>query len=1483
MQNAHTAHHGKAEIILKVVLASIGIDADYVCEQNETISSQIYRFMDLTGPSTPFHRYILGLDQDFKAGAVAPRSASATFPRSSQQHRASATDTILHRLTQFQAAFLNLCTQTSTSANRDVLEMVATVCIVAVDLSRHLSQELATQKAKLGQLSLDTWKLLCVSMEKLEPQIRQASLTTIARTLLRVQPTSVPEYINVARARSLMSEMLMMITTTDAPPAEPESQPDSISINLEASMDTELSSQPKKYNTTGDAHHYLTYTVEESNLYYLTMSQIAMEQSFAKQLDDHILELGQGYVDFVEGLKPQQIIAIRLGLMRFRKHEFTADPVLASRLLEKLAQSCLQEDEFERCEAALCLCLDLLSAFSDVWVISNDEIGAVAADVYTWFIKLLRRGFASQAVECRIVQVLQEVLQLDADYGSNMSLPSPRTLMLQRLQNGGTLIRYVTSGRLLTVFGRNILSEHGAIFDDILDHLPNNLELLSDLVVRMNLLETFAKQWFTLFRPAVYRIFETAALAPETSVYASQALNGIARHLRLSGPRSLLSLLAPQLFYTWHETGSLNQIPFQAFGYSSLAELVTDYKMELVGQAAMRSSQEHQTQLVRLLSKSWPELIHDCFSKVEGYSVAKDVSVPREDDQAKSSESFIRKDLGPETYLQLIRSKVPEIIAVLFNCLGDDEAVERSFERNPAYADAKKVYASICSRGKSDTMLEFAAMQPCFRGKYLVDELDFLCKRTNMARSEIFVSASVTFISRSLFEANAKELGPLNSCLILRRLRVLLALAGKTAVSGYLLEMLLRNVQPYLTDFYCSEDAIGIFCYLVEHGVDHLRTRLPFLTSLIVNTFIQLIEFTRSEQQSTTQISQFEATMSKAHRFREWLKRFVDRSTMTSEEGDLISRFHNLCTLAALVTKNGSCVQGTREGDLILAILRDQITARPLFSREMFLYTLATACSDFSVPSPGEADILAGIANLSEVASLLRGLLHHPELSTNFRMWVVQVLGRLYGSSWRPGDSSSEETVASGNSPVHQSHAGLLGALTEIVQQVDNKQAGLAEWTMQRISSDLTDAERMAIFGPGADHEMLSDLAFTDFPCPPANVAVSLSDAANDALEDRSKPENWMSAVAVHLCQASHHDLVLPSLLHISSSCSPFVDKVFSKLVHVALRLEQSSSRPIHQWLSELFSTALQSASGSSPELMNHIVDTLLYLRQQPYPNETTINDRGNWLDVDVAAITSAALELDRPKVALLFLEVQISQHALLQSRSTRKSSIRIDSIPSSILPPLSRVIDDPDYFYGFNEEPSLEAIAQKFSHEQAGFKNVAFQSALLDSQIKLSKMHPNGKLYTDRELARALSSANLEIIAQAVQSWSVGGINSLASEKSNVEQLKMITWDLQPPSPQLSLTTIVSQLQSKLEVALSPQDVHSGVEDAFQGIAAALLVSKYVTASHLSSMAVVSSTQEILAAASLDKLQDICAQYDESHWGMNERLAPHKPCGCFY
>ena len=319
MHNAHIANHGKAETILKVVLATVGVDVDYTCEQNESISSQIYRFADLAEPSTSFHRYLLGLDRSFKAAAVTQRSASTIFPRTSEQSRARASDTILHQLTQFRDALLSLCTQTSTRANQDVFETVATVCVVAIELSRQSSQDMATQRAKLKQLCLDTWKLLCATTEKLELQLRQAVLTTIARTLLRVHPMSVPEYIDLARARSLMSELLLMTMTTEPLPAEPESQSDSISMNQEASMITELSSQPKQSNTAGDARHYLTYTAEESNLYYLTMSQITMEQSFARQVDDHVLELGQDYVDFVDGFNSQQIIAIRLELLRFQQ------------------------------------------------------------------------------------------------------------------------------------------------------------------------------------------------------------------------------------------------------------------------------------------------------------------------------------------------------------------------------------------------------------------------------------------------------------------------------------------------------------------------------------------------------------------------------------------------------------------------------------------------------------------------------------------------------------------------------------------------------------------------------------------------------------------------------------------------------------------------------------------------------------------------------------------------------------------------------------------------------------------------------------------------------------------------------------------------------------------------------------------------------------------------------------------------------------
>src|SRR5256885_3594194 len=91
-----------------------------------------------------------------------------------------------------------------------------------------------------------------------------------------------------------------------------------------------------------------------------------------------------------------------------------------------------------------------------------------------------------------------------------------------------------------------------------------------------------------------------------------------------------------------------------------------------------------------------------------------------------------------------------------------------------------------------------------------------------------------------------------------------------SALTGYPIEMLLHALRPYLTIFHCSEDALGLFWFLLDQGKVYLQTRPSFMLGLTVATFTSLTKFLNSTQESTTQERHFQATMSKVQSFHKW-------------------------------------------------------------------------------------------------------------------------------------------------------------------------------------------------------------------------------------------------------------------------------------------------------------------------------------------------------------------------------------------------------------------------------------------------------------------------------------------------------------------------------------------------------------------------------------------------------------------------------------
>ena len=184
-------------------------------------------------------------------------------------------------------------------------------------------------------------------------------------------------------------------------------------------------------------------------------------------------------------------------------------------------------------------------------------------------------------------------------------------------------------------------------------------------------------------------------------------------------------------------------------------------------------------------------------------------------------------------------SHAPAIVARLLCALQDDRGIERAFEKG-GLVQAVADYRHICQRSPSSIDLP-PSQQPFFRARYLLDELQWLCSQAGQRLEELWSASILIYLYRSLLLTAVPALGPLHACSVLRKIKIIVSLGRANATTGYPLEMLLHNIRPYLTIFQCSEDAIGIYWYLLEQGKPYLSSQPSLLSGLTVSLFSALV------------------------------------------------------------------------------------------------------------------------------------------------------------------------------------------------------------------------------------------------------------------------------------------------------------------------------------------------------------------------------------------------------------------------------------------------------------------------------------------------------------------------------------------------------------------------------------------------------------------------------------------------------------------
>lgn len=1187
-------------------------------------------------------------------------------------------------------------------------------------------------------------------------------------------------------------------------------------------------------------------------------------------------QIGLLPVDFVNqilGLSHQDFLLCRTFLHEIIFSDITISSDDALRFIEMVGEI-VGMTEFSTCEVALCTCVDILEGLATVWLDDRGELWTMVGDLYTYLVKqALPMNFLSPRAQVSFSGLLYRLLELNSGYATatEKTLPSCRSSLLSILTEGAVSVKFAIGIRLRRIFELFVLNTHEAIFLDILNSLPADPDSIEGIAFRMFVLADLACNCSTLLRRCVYHIFETPGKISSSTHYATYCLERISRIRSLKSPRELFNIFAPQLLYTWLDGDVLEDIPYVIFGFSSLDELLKMSQTEATALMIMRGQMEEAAVLAEKLHLTPVNMTQQGFSKVMAYCMSFDISTKRKDQS--TGEARVKKLLGKDPYFESIYLNFADIIAMFFDLIDQEDPVEETFRKDPNLSYAAEIMDEIKTYGHSSVELP-ANQQPMFKAKYLTREIAHLCGRTEYEMSNLWTSSLVVSVARKLLNTIHPALGSQHACSVIRKIRILVCLAGPQATISYPLQMLLHSIRPFIRDVECADDALGITRYLIEKGSPHL-TRIPsFFAGYAISALASLRMFLESSQTSTTQESQFRATMSKAQQFHSWFAKYLagyESSAFVNETQR--SSFKSITLSASHIRSSGNAEKGTHESSLLLEILKDGERDDQLLNDSARNLVLGMLCSDFKGPGSATHDII----ELDEDA-LLHGTVvwkscRAQNLSKEYLTWAGRVVGKAFASSGEIHADLLRESlltryrkITSGDGGSEQ---GLLNLLEALTNEDDSFTAGLAESALRNIVTDAAGQQNNDLF-VACQRSLSETLCLSSdwemYRTPPSDY-LELSPTESRAYSaGQIEHSSWAQDLGIFLAQSVEDDVILSVLPPILTEVKGFAEQALPFIVHMVLLLQLDKHQTVKRDLSDAIKRWIKSTLPSAKDNIKLLINTILYLRSQPMPSETSIVDRLHWLDLDFSATAAAASTCGMFKVALLFTELGFSESSRAPRRS---SSVRdIDDSAENLLS-IFENIDDPDAYYGLDHVSSLENVIARLEYENDGTKLLAFRGAQYDSNLRQRDFASKGD---GKSLVRALSSLGLFGISHALlQSQQAMEQSSSSLENTFTAARRLEMWDLPVPgaadNPTVTGYKAYQSFHKAIDVTSARKAVHEGLSSTISHLTKESFNAPNLR-NQLATLAVLTELDDVLNVNSVQDLNAILSKFEQrSNW----------------
>ncbi|KAL0931007.1 phosphatidylinositol 3 (ataxia telangiectasia mutated) [Colletotrichum truncatum] len=1241
-------------------------------------------------------------------------------------------------------------------------------------------------------------------------------------------------------------------------------------MDLDDDFDSQESKKSIAMRPTNIPRLSIPMSLDSTAFHLDTVQRIYLLESMHRD-NEQIGLVPQGFLDQFLSLSHDEFLMCNSLATELFSSDLVVGPDDALRVVEKLGEI-IGELEYTCCEVAHSTSLGILEGLIRVWVDEKNEVSTFVGDLYDYFVKAsLPNNSLSAGSQMSLASLLFALLKINPQYGTSLGLSSCRTTLLSILQDGPMVVKHFIGAALPDVFGIYVLKMHDDVFIDVLNSLPADPEAIEGIAFRLFALAQLACRWPTLLRRCTYHIFETPGKIMQSTKYAKRCLEKVSEALQLGSPRELFNIFCPQLLYTWLELNAIEDIPFDIFGFPSLNYLLREAQAETTALEIMRGRYESVRTLSQRLGISSTDMTKQGFTKILAYTIAHETSMSGS--KSDSGDTWVRKLLGRESYLDHVYLNFADIVALLFNLFDQEDPIEKYLARDNNFQYAADNLEEMKSFSQSTTMLP-PNQQPMFRAKFLLKELFYLCSKTEYELQSLWTPALVVAVARKLLNTVHPALGSLHACSVLRKVRVIISLAGSVALEGYPLEMLLSSVRPFIVDSECADDALGVSRYLISRGNSHILQTPSFLAGYALSTLASLRVFLESSQSSTTQESQFKATMSKAQQFHTWFSNYL-ASYVSPNFADERQRraFRSITQSATNIRSSGNAERGTHESTLLLEILKDGEREEKLLNEAARDLALGMLCGDFVVPITGNQDVVEDDVDALRYSGLVWKSCNALALSEEYLAWAGRVVGRSFAASGEIQPELLEESELSRYNKLapgsNDSEQGLLNLLQQLTQSKDSAIAGLAESALRAVVSEAASQGDDALLV--AAQKTLSESlclasAWGQYRTPPSDFILSQNIPDSQVFfRDHVESPEWIQQLAVHLAQSVSEYIILSALVPILKSVKGFAQDSFPFIVHLALYSQLDKQQVIKRNLSEATKEWLKTRDSSARTNQKHLINTILYLRTQKLPNESSIADRAMWLDVDFNSAASAASRCGMYKTALLFTEVAVSQ----ATRSSRRSSAIRDEDSTDVLLSIFENIDDPDAYYGLPQSSDLSSVLARLEYEKDGSKTLAFRGAQYHSHIRSG----DPSLQSDSQsLIKALGTLGLAGLSHSLQQTQQGHDGDEDSLENMFQTARRLErWNLPAPAAADNYAVTIYKAYQNIQQATDKLTIRGAIYDGFSQTMRNLMNRSLNAAKlrqHLGALAVLTELDDVINVADFSELEGMLTKFEKrSEW----------------